>query len=157
VSSTTIVLTPIVGRVATLFFVVRTAGATSADNAFTYTAISNFAILNSSSTNIVGGQAISSALSLNVLGQYNCASSYLTETALGLVNNGAHVYIWSFSTDILDALVHGKALSSYTFTGNEQLQINFTGALGAAAVVDVFAITEAIITQTPSGINVAAM
>ena len=157
VSSTNIVLTPIVGPVSCLFFVVRTSGSTSGDNAFTYTAISNFALLNSSSTNIVGGQAISSALSLNVLAQFNCASTYLAETNQGSTNNGAHVYIWSFGTDLVDSLNSGRALGTYQFTGSEQASITFASTLGSAAQVDVFAMNQAILTQSASSILKSAM
>lgn len=157
VSATTIVLTPIIGNVSALFFVVRTSGATSGDNSFTFTPISSFALLNSSSTNIVGGQNISSALSLNVLGQFNCLSTYLTETNQGATNNGAHVYIWSFGTDLVDSLTNGKALGTYEFGGNSQLQINFASALGSAAQIDVFASTQAIITQSASSILKSSM
>lgn len=157
VTSATIVLSPIIGSVSSLFFVVRNTGFTSGDYGFTYNPLTSFAILNSSSTNIVGGQAISSALSLSVLGQFNCASTYLTETNQGATNNGAHVYIWSFGTDLVDSLNNGKALGTYEFRGSEQLQIVWPAMITLAAQIDVFAFTQSVITQSASSIIKSAM
>lgn len=163
VSSTNLVLTPIVGRVAALFFTVRPTTGLTGNNAYNFTAISSFAILNSSSANIVGGQPIVSNLALQVLGNYISKSSYLLETSTGsnpygtVTNNGANVYVWSFSSDLLGALYNGQALNSYTFQGNEQLQITFTGSLGAAVQVDVFAYTEQLLQQGAASVVKVSM
>ena len=51
VSQTTIGLTPFVGNVIALFFTVRPVASLIQDNAYQFTAISNFAILDSTSSN----------------------------------------------------------------------------------------------------------
>ena len=145
VSSAQIVLTPIVGKVALLFFVIRDTAALSGNNFYKFKAIKDFAILNAASTNIVGGQSIPSAVALQYLNYYWCQSSYTSETALGLTDNTANVYCWSFSSDPVQAYTNGRLLGSKQFTGAEQLQINFASALTAAANIDVYALTESMI------------
>ena len=93
VSTSQIVLSSITGKVAFIFFTVKNVTALSGDGAFTYNKISNFSILDATSTNITSGQPISDALSLNYLSAYWTNSSYLCETATGsnatgnIVNN----------------------------------------------------------------------
>jgi hypothetical protein len=163
VTSTNIVLTPIVGRVAGLIFTVRPTTGLTGNNVYNFTAISSFALLNASSANIVGGQPIISNLALQVLGNYISKSSYLTETSTGsnpygtVTNNGANVYVWSFSSDLLGSLYNGQCLNSYTFVGNEQLQINFTSSLASAVQVDVYAYTEQILQQGSSSVVKVSM
>jgi hypothetical protein len=153
VSSTTVVLTPIVGKVAALFFTIRPTASLTGDSAYQYTAISNFSILDSTSTNCVGGQPITSQVALQYLAQAWFRSSYTTETSTGsnlagtVVNNSANVYCWSFSSDPVSAITYGRALSSRQFIGNEQLQLTFTSALAANVQVDVYALTESILEQ----------
>ena len=65
VSQTTIVLTPFVRNIVGLFFVVRPVPSLTQDIAYQFTAIRNFSILDSTSSNCVGGQPIPSALALN--------------------------------------------------------------------------------------------
>ena len=66
-SQTTVVLTTLVGNVVVLFFTVRPVDFLVQDNAYQFTAISKFAILDSTSLNCVGGQPILSTLALNYL------------------------------------------------------------------------------------------
>ena len=139
VSQTSIVLTPIVGHCNYLFFVVRPTASISGDGYYNFTAINNFAILDGTSTNIVGGQSIPSAMAINYLGRNWSKSSYLSETALGGTNNGANVYIWSFSASCTETAESGVDLNTHKFTGNEQLQIQFTGSLAANVTIDVYA------------------
>ena len=144
VSQSTMVLTPLVGKVSVLFFVVR--GSTANSNQFNfYNGVKDWALLNSSSTNIVGGQQIPSAYALQVLNKYWCQSSYPTETGLGLTNNNAYVYCWSFSHEPIKTMTQGKMYGSYHFQGNEQLLINWSSALSANYQVDVYAFTESIL------------
>ena len=103
-SSSSIVLTPIVGKIAILFFVARATTNLKYDNFFAFKEVDSWAILNSSSTNIVGGQSISSQLALHYLNLYWCRSSFPSETQYSSTNNNAYVYAWSFSNDPLDAL-----------------------------------------------------
>ena len=48
-------------------------------------------------------------------------------------------YIWSFSADTIETATSGVDLNTYKFTGNEQLQINFSGTLASNVQVDVYA------------------
>ena len=82
-SQSTIVLTPFVGNVIALFFTVRPVASLVQDNAYQFTAISNFSILDSTSSNCVGGQPIPSALALSYLDIFYSQSSYSSETATG--------------------------------------------------------------------------
>ena len=91
VSSTSIVLSPITGNLHYLIFTVRPSASLSGDSLFSYTAITNFAILDGTSTNIVGGQSIPSTLALTIFNKDNIKLSYTSETA-----NNANVKMWSF-------------------------------------------------------------
>ena len=139
VSQTSIVLTPLTGHCNYLFFTVRPTASITGEGYYNYTAITNFAILDGTSTNIVEGQAIPSAMALVYLGRSWTLSSYLTETALGTTNNGANVYMWCFSASCTETAQSRVDLNTYKFTGNEQLQITFTGSLAAGVTVDVYA------------------
>lgn len=145
VTSTNIVLSAITGPVSYLFFIVRPSASLTGNSAFAFTAISSYELLNSSGHNIVGGQPISNSEALLVIGNDNCRSSYLAETALGVTNNNANVYIYSFSADPADSAENAISMGTHNFSGNEQLKITFTGSLGAAVQVDVYAYTEAIL------------
>ena len=139
VSSTSIVLTPLTGQCNYLFFTLRPTASITGEGYFNYTALTNFAILDGTSTNIVGGQAIPNAMALLYLGRDWSKSSYLSETALNTTNNNANVYIWSFSASAVETAETGVDMNTYKFTGNEQLQITFTGALAASITIDVYA------------------
>lgn len=146
VSSTTIVLTPITGNLHYLFFTVRPTASLTGESAFSYTAINNFAILDGTSSNIVGGQSIPSALALTIFNKHNIKSSYTSET-------NANVYMWSFSASPVDSFQDGVELSTFRFNGNEQLQIQFTGSLAANVQVDVYAFVHAAVEYTSSGVR----
>ena len=153
VSSSQIVLSSITGKVAFLFFTVKNVNALTGDGAFTYNKITNFSILDSVSANVTSGQPITDAISLNYLSQFWSNSSYLSETTTGsnaagtIVNNGSNVYAWSFSSDPMSALNTGKLLSSRSFHGNEQLQIQYTSALATNVQVEVYAMCESLVEQ----------
>ena len=78
-------------------------------------------------------------MALLYLGRSWSRSSYIAETALNTTNNGANVYIWSFSADCIETATTGIDMNTYRFSGNEQLQINFVSALGAGVTIDVYA------------------
>ena len=150
--SSTIVLTPIVGNVTALLFTVRSA--TTGAGAWNYTQLASFAILDATSTNIVGGQALPASLCANILNRDWCKSSYNTETSFySAANNAANFYMWSFSADPVAALSNGQALTSRKLTGSEQLILNFQSALGSAVTVDVYAYIESIVEQGPSHVK----
>jgi hypothetical protein len=96
----------------------------------------------------VGGQSIPSALALQYLNNFYSKSSYTSETDIGCnlkgdaVDNKANVYCWSFSSNPVLALEKGLLLGHKRFSGSEQLQITFTGALAATNQVDVLAYTQ---------------
>ena len=153
VTSSTLVLTPIVGSVAFLFFTVRNSNALTGDNAFKFNAISSFNILGSDGGSIVGGQPIPSAIAIQYLQQYYSRSSFTTETSVGSIltgatnDTGANVYAWSFSQDPVSAITNGQALGSRKMIGAEQLQLVFPSALANAVQVDVYAFCESILEQ----------
>ena len=78
-------------------------------------------------------------MALLYLGRNWSKSSYLSETALGTTNNGAKIYIWSFSASCTETAESGVDMNTYKFTGNEQLQIQFNGSLAAGVTIDVYA------------------
>ena len=163
VSASTIVLTPFVGNICWLFFVVRPVASMTGDNAFKFTKISNFAILDSSSSNCVGGQSIPHTLALQYLNSFYSKSSYTTETDIGcnlagdIKDNKANIYAWSFSSNPTEALHKGLLLGHKKFVGNEQLQVTFTAALTAAVQIDVFAYCQSAIEQAAGYVKVYAL
>ncbi len=146
-ASSQIVLTPIVGSVAFLMFVVRNTTNCTQALSFQYQPITNFQLLGSSSENIVGGQPISSALALQVMNRYWVESSYTSETSLGLTDNKANVYIWSFSADPITSMKNASQYSSRSFYGNEQLQITWASSLINPVQVDVYAMCNSALEQ----------
>jgi hypothetical protein len=144
-ASTSIVLSSIVGPVSYLFFTVQPTASVNQSNQYAFTPITSFSILDSTSTNIVGGQDIQSTLSLYILNTDWTVSSYSTETA-----NNAYAYIYSFSSDPIASATTGARYGNWMFQGNEQLRINFTGTLGSSVVVNFYASVEAILEISPS-------
>jgi hypothetical protein len=152
-SSSQTVLTAITGKIACLWFIIRRSDKTTKDDSYSYVAVKDFAILNSSGTNIVGGAQIPAALATNYLNLYWCNSSYASENSFGLSanNNNANIYMWSFSSDPVDALSSGKLLTSRQFFGNEQLIVNFKDPLADSNhTLEVYAMCESMLEQ---GIN----
>jgi len=154
-TQTTIVLTPIVGKCAALYFTVRATNALTNATAFNFIPIRSFQILNSGGTSIVGGNYITSQVALQYLNKSWCKSIYTCENSIGsistgaVLDNSANVYCWSFSSNILKALDHGQCLNSYQFMGSEQLQIQWASS-GTAVQIDVYAMMEAYMEQ---GVN----
>ena len=151
-SNATIVLTPFVGLVSYLFFIVRYSTVSTSsvvpnvgDGQFTYNAITNFSILDNSSTNIVGGQAVSSSYALQYLNKDWIKSSYTSETAYGIVNINAYVYMYSFTADPTLSHETGVGYNAHRFHGNEQLQIQFKDQAYSNAQIDVWCVCEAAI------------
>lgn len=136
ISNATIVLSSITGRCPYLFFVVRNSGFDS-NGVNTFLKLKNFAILSASGENIVGGQPISDTVNLEHSTQWSL-SQYQLEA-------NSYVYTWSFSSDCVEAFHTGKALSSHSFVGAEQLQIQFDSATSNAVQVDLWAQTECLL------------
>lgn len=153
VTSTNIVLQGISGRISMLFFVMRAVGATTNGNYFAFNPLVSYNILDSSSTNISGGQAISNSEALGVLSRDWISSSYLSEQALSQVNNNANVYFYSFCTDPKSTICNGISTGHWNFTGNEQLQLNFASALGSAYNLEIYAYNNAVVEISKNGVD----
>lgn len=148
VSQSNITLSPISGKIALLFFVVRPVISSSNDDSVKFSKIKSFSINDSAGSNITSGQQISSEMSLSYLSPYWTASSFLSEQSAGTslvgtsVDNGANCYMWSFSSDIVRAMATGGRLSHKVFSGQETLTINWPATLTQACTVDVFCMRE---------------
>jgi hypothetical protein len=154
VSSASIVLTGINGNISHLIFVVRPSASLANDNAFAFTAISNFSILDATSTNVTGGVAISHSQAMPVLNREWCQSTYTAEIALGTgTNNNANVYQYCFCTDPVGLMQSGTGSGCMKFVGSEQLQIQFASALGASTQVDIFAYNESVLEVGAKSVN----
>ena len=147
--SAQIVLTPIVGKIAMLYFFLRPVDKVTGLNQLKFTPITSYSILDSTSTNIVGGQDILNSVHLNYLSLFNCQSSYVQEIASGITDNSANVYCYSFSSDPIECIKTGQLLGSRQFTGNESLKINFTSGSGITSnyTLTVYAYCESAIEQ----------
>lgn len=152
-ASYSINLQSLTGPTAFIYFVVRPTNELTGEKQYNFMPISSFEIANSSGTNILGGQAITASQALLVDGNHYSKSTYFSETALGLVNNGANVYMYSFTADPEAAIRDGQSNGHHTFTGNEVLKINFASALGGACQVDIHAYTESVITMTRTSVT----
>ena len=151
VSTTSLNLTSIVGNVSVLYFIVRPTASTTGNNAFSFSAITSFSVNTAGGENIVGGAVIPSTLNLLQQGKWWAKSSYLSESFSGVSN--AYVYTYSFSADPALAMLNGGYYTTRKFTGSEQIQITFTGSLGANTQIDVFAYVESAIEQTATSVK----
>ncbi len=139
------VLSSIVGPVSYLFFTVRNSNALTGNSQFSFNQILSFSILDSTSTNIVGGQNLSDGLSRNILNKDWTLSTYSTETG-----NGAYAYLYSFGSDPVVTATTGAKYGHHLFNGSEQLQIIFTSALASSVQIDMYASVHAVLEVTPS-------
>ena len=155
VATSTTVLAGITGNVSALYFTIRANIVT--DQAWVYTQFASFAIQDNTGTNIVGGQVVPATLAANLLNKDWCKSSYFNETSFGVTDNKANFYCWAFSADIIDAVSHGKCLSSRKFSGQETLVLNWASSLGAAVQVDCYALVESVLEMSPSSVKKLVM
>ena len=140
-SSSNIVLTPIVGRVAFLMFIVRNSANLNGSNYWNFQSVKDWAILDAASTNITGGVQITHKDATLLLNKDNTVSSFCTEA-------NASVYIYAFSGNIPDVIHSGRSLGYHYFQGNEQILINFSSQLSANVQVDVYAYCDAAVEQS---------
>ena len=154
-SMQTILLTPFVGSVTHLMFIIRysqVSGINTIPNTqegFTnYNEITNFSILDNTSTNITGCQVILSQYQLLQLNKDWVQSTYSCETAQGITNNNAYVYMYSFTADPHESVKTGQAFNSHRFIGNEQLQITFKNNAYSNCEIICFAMCEAVVEHT---------
>jgi len=145
----TVVLNAIVGKVSFLLFVVRPSSYTG-DDWIKFSALSQFSILDSTSTNITGGQPILSELALGLNAKGFAKSSYLSETVRGLTNNNAYAYFYSFGADAEDTISTGRTYNHWDFQGNEQLQVQFATTPTAPFTIDVYAYVNSVLEISPS-------
>jgi hypothetical protein len=151
----TTILSGIVGNVSSLFFTVR--ASTTTNQKWIFKQIESFALTNSGSTNIVGGQDLQASLCANLLNSKWCKSSYNTETSFGTNDNSANFYCWGFSADPVSSLSNGQALGTYKFTGQEQLVITLPSAYAGQLVVDVYANLQMVLHSTVSSVKKEAL
>ena len=140
-SSSNIVLTPIVGPVAFIMFIVRHTSELKGTGYWTFKAVKDWAILDASSTNITGGVQITHKDALLLLNKDNTVSSFCTE-------NHGNVYIYAFSGNVPDVIHSGRSLGYHYFQGNEQILINFNHPLTTNVQVDVYAYCDAAVEQS---------
>jgi hypothetical protein len=144
-SSVNWVLSSIVGPVSYLFFTVRNTSSMTGTGQYSFNQITSFSILDSTSTNIVGGQDLGNNLCLYILNKDWTVSTYSTESA-----NNAYAYLYSFSSDPITSATTGAHYGSHYFQGNEQLKITFTSALTSPVQIDIYASVESILEISPS-------
>jgi len=153
-----LVLTSIVGKISHFFFVLRE-NLTGA-NAFKYSPITSWELLNNGGTNIIGGSVLTTTTTKKLLSKIS-KSTYHNETPdnsnfIGEIqDNGSYVYFWSFAEAkySVEALENGVAYGSHTFTGNEILNINFIQGLQKAYTIEVYAYCENILEHSLSHVK----
>ena len=150
-TSINIILGAVTGAMAGLCFTVR--ASTTGTGLWAYTALQSYAILDAGGQNIVGGQNIQSAYASLIMNARNIKSSYNTENAYGLTNNGANFYLWSHSSNICDALEHGRAYGSRSYSGNEQLVLQFPAATTVQQTVDIYGFGESVLEYSATSVN----
>jgi len=110
----------------------------------------NFSILDSTSTNITGGQPVNGVYALTLLCKDWVHSSYFTEVSALYPPNA---YLYSFSADPSAVARYGASYNHHHFVGNEQLQINFSAPIGNNFTVDVFAHVQAVLEVAPTYVS----
>jgi hypothetical protein len=146
-----LVLSSITGPVAYLMFTVRTSGVNLGE--FNPGPIVSFAILDNSSTNIVGGQDVSAPLNQYIMSRDWTKSSYTTESIVQASSSGTYIYLYSFAKDPISVANHGHKETYYNFSGNEQLKITFPGTLAVNTQIDCYASVHSILQISPNSIK----
>jgi hypothetical protein len=175
------VLNSVTGNVVYLLAIVRPSNFTGPGgltDPFQYLPVLNFSLLDSTSTNISGGQPVPLSLVQGYLSRKWTASSYycdvkntyidttINQSAYWAANttspnyfssNGGRLFattsnaiMYSFSDDPVSAAVYGSANSGKRFFGSEQLQIQFTGPITVGYNLDIYAFCESCIEITPT-------
>ena len=152
VSSTSLVLSGLVGKVNSIWFVVRPVSGLTGNNLFSFTEIKDFSILNSSGTNISSGQVTPSRFALLQIGNDQSKSSYLAEPYATTPYN-SFLYVYSFAADLAEQHASAGNYSHYEFRGQEQLQINFATTLAANYQVDVWGSIQSGISQSLTNVR----
>jgi len=69
------------------------------------------------------------------------------------LEDNSNVYVWCFSSNIIEAIHTARALSAKNFTGAEQLQVFFNGSTSSALQIDIYCLTECLYIQKPNGVH----
>jgi hypothetical protein len=144
VTQASIILSSITGRVPYLAFTVRNSSVT-ANTVNTFLPIASFNILSSGGESIVGGQPISANLNLQHSQDWSLSAYQLEDNA--------NVYVWCFSSNIIEAIHTARALSAKHFTGAETLQIFFNSSTSSSLQIDIFTLTECLYIQKMGGVH----
>ena len=162
-----LVLSAIVGKVSFLFFTVRAKFANG--KALQFCPIQSFQILDSNGQNIIGGSPLNRSQTAWLMQNYS-KSSFLEENMFGYAlsqteigdDNGINIYAFSFSDNPIEAMEHGRALSSHHFIGSEQLRLTLdptnpayssgNGTTYDRVQVDVFAFCENVLQQSSTSV-----
>jgi len=181
VNSTNVVMNAITGNVAYLLAVVRPQSKTSTYIAgpaqpFYYYPVLNFSILDSTSTNITGGQPIPLSLLKQFLSRKFIASSYYSDNyalaqsglyissswfpsftptttanpSTGVFTPFSNAIIYAFADNPVDAANSGTSSGAFRFQGSEQLQLQFQSALPEGVNIDIYAFVESVVEVSPT-------
>jgi len=175
VTSFNYVLNAITGNCAFFFAVIRNGNSlnntTKAGDPNQYEPYSSFSILDSTSTNITGGQPVPMSLVQQYLSRKWTASSYYadirnmfydqqiwsTSYATGLAFNSSrnfqstsYAIMYAFCDNPVEAANSGVSSGGFRFYGSEQLQIKFDTATSSALNVDIYAFVESAIEVSPT-------
>jgi hypothetical protein len=116
---------------------------------FRYTPVLNFSLLDSTSTNISGGQPVPLSLVKHYLSRKWSASSYFEDLSEdGVTRSNAIMY--SFANDPISAANYGTSSGSFKFQGSEQLQLQFASPITIGLTLDIYAFCEASLEITPT-------
>jgi hypothetical protein len=151
VSTFTMPLTNIVGKVSSIYFIIRRTDSMTLDNAFSYVDINSFALLDGSSTNICGGADINSLYNRSVQAKHWNRSFYLLDAFNG--TSSAFVFQYSFSLSPFNSTNGGQAQTYMEFNGTQLLKINFSSALSATHDITLFAQTACYVEQSKNGVR----
>ena len=169
----TLVMNAITGNVSFLYCIVRNANFQQQSNqnpasnsvAFNstiaandpnqYLPIVNFSILDSTSTNITGGQPVPLSLMQYYLGRKWITSSYYNDTRNLFTSSTSNILptsnaiMYSFADSPADAVTSGQFTGAFRFTGSEQLQLLFASTPGNI-VLDIYAFVESVVEVSPT-------
>ena len=178
VTSFNYVLNAITGNCAFIFAIIRNGKALndSAKNGDPnqYEPYSSFSILDSTSTNITGGQPVPMSLVQQYLSRKWTASSYFSDirnmvydtqmwnstypstNAFNINRNWqstSYAIMYSFCNNPVEAANSGVSSGGHRFYGSEQLQIKFDSATTSTLNLDVYAFVESCIEVSPTYIK----
>ena len=145
-ASYTYVLNSIVGKVDYIIFTIQATNQIG-EGDLSFVPVLNFSILDSTSTNITGGQPVNGTYALTLLCKDWVHSSYFTEVSALYTPNA---YLYSFSADPSAVAKYGASFNHHQMVGNEQLQINFSAPIANNFTINVYAHVQAVLEVGPS-------